>query len=105
MSFFRYHDQLAALEGKLPIAEGQITVNFKWYDAFEKNSVFSSTKKQTAPNGNFEKNCVLFNIAALHSHIGALQSGEDDEALKKAAKCYQQSVKESMGCIVFASQP
>ncbi|KAJ8035530.1 Programmed cell death 6-interacting protein [Holothuria leucospilota] len=87
----RYYDQLVALEGKLPIAEGQVSINFKWYDVFDKGSVFAGSRKQTASNGNYEKNCVLYNIAAMHSQIGAIQSGEDDESLKKAAKSYQQA--------------
>lgn len=30
----RYYDQMTAIEGKLPISENQIRVQFKWQDAF-----------------------------------------------------------------------
>jgi programmed cell death 6-interacting protein len=36
----RYYDQLTAVEGKLPISESQIRVQFKWNDAFDKGSLF-----------------------------------------------------------------
>lgn len=36
---FRYCDQLAALEGKIPPQDVQIP--FKWKDAFDKGSLFS----------------------------------------------------------------
>lgn len=32
----RYHDQLVAIEAKIPINEVQVRVPFKWTDAFEK---------------------------------------------------------------------
>ena len=35
--------------------------------------------------------CVLFNIAAMNSQIAALQSSEDDDSLKTAAKQFQQA--------------
>jgi programmed cell death 6-interacting protein len=36
----RYYDQLTAIEGKLPISESQIRIQFKWHDAFDKGSLF-----------------------------------------------------------------
>ena len=42
--FYRYYDQLVAIESKLPIAENQIRIDFKWKDCFEKASFFSGKR-------------------------------------------------------------
>ncbi|XP_071493136.1 programmed cell death 6-interacting protein-like [Diadema antillarum] len=85
----KYYDQLVAIDGKLPIMEGQIAVNFGWQDAFDKGSFLGGARKQTAPSAAFEKVCVVFNIAAMNSQVGALQSSDDDDGLKNAAKQFQ----------------
>jgi programmed cell death 6-interacting protein len=36
----RYHDQLQAIETKIPISENMIRILFKWQDAFDKGSLF-----------------------------------------------------------------
>ncbi|XP_011665500.1 programmed cell death 6-interacting protein isoform X2 [Strongylocentrotus purpuratus] len=82
----KYYDQLEAIDGKLPIMEGQIAVNFGWQDAFDKGSFLGGARKQSAPTAAFEKVCVLFNIAAMNSQVAALQSMDDDDGLKSAAK-------------------
>ena len=37
----RYHDQLQAIETKIPISENMIRIPFKWQDAFDKGSLFT----------------------------------------------------------------
>jgi programmed cell death 6-interacting protein len=37
---YRYYDQLAAVDAKLPLTPTQIPINFKWKDAFDKGSLF-----------------------------------------------------------------
>nr|CCF17539.1 ALG-2 interacting protein X/1 [Paracentrotus lividus] len=85
----KYYDQLVTMDGKLPIMEGQIAINFGWQDAFDKGSFLGGARKQSAPTAAFEKVCVLFNIAAMNSQVAALQSMDDDDGLKSAAKQFQ----------------
>ena len=42
--FYRYYDQLVANESKFPIAENSIRIDFKWQDAFDKESFFSGKR-------------------------------------------------------------
>ncbi|XP_013400625.1 programmed cell death 6-interacting protein [Lingula anatina] len=88
---YRYHDQLVAIEAKLPIAENQIRINFKWQDAFDKETFFGGKNTLSISSAAYEKVCLLFNIAALQSQIGQLQNHESDEGLKMSAKMYQQA--------------
>ncbi|XP_071789061.1 programmed cell death 6-interacting protein-like isoform X4 [Asterias amurensis] len=87
----RYYDQLKAIENKLPISESHASVTFTWQDAFDKGSFFGGGRKQSGSTGSYEMVCVLFNIAAMNSQIAALQSSEDDDSLKTAAKQFQQA--------------
>lgn len=88
---YRYYDQLVAIETKFPMTENQIRINFKWQDAFNKESLFSGKRALTIANGSFERVCILFNIAALQSQIAAAQNMNSDDGLKTTAKLFQQS--------------
>lgn len=86
---YRYYDQLCAIENKLPIAENQIRVNFKWRNAFDKESLFGGKQILGIASGAYEKVCILFNIAALQSQIAEVQNHDSDEGLKTSAKYFQ----------------
>ncbi|CAG0880578.1 unnamed protein product [Cyprideis torosa] len=84
----RYHDQVASLEAKIP--PGEVNIQFKWKDAFDRGSLFGARLNLTIPSFSYERVCVLFNIAALQTQIAAAQNRQHDEGLKVATK-YMQS--------------
>ncbi|CAL1536222.1 unnamed protein product [Lymnaea stagnalis] len=88
---YRYYDQLVAIENKLPIAENQIRVQFKWRDAFDEGGFLSAKRTLAIASGAYEKVCLLFNIAALQSQIAAAQNHEHSDGLKLTVKLFQQA--------------
>ncbi|PAA53698.1 hypothetical protein BOX15_Mlig010709g3 [Macrostomum lignano] len=86
----KYHDQLCAIESKLPISENSIRIDFKYHDAFEKESLFSGKNALKISSGAFEKMCVLFNIAALQTQVAG-QQNSDDAGLQACAKFFRQA--------------
>ena len=88
---YRYFDQLCAIESKLPITENQIRIDFKWQDAFDKESFWSGKRTLKIPSGGYEKVCVLFNIAALQTGVAQSYNLSSDDGLKSAARMYQQA--------------
>ncbi|RWS22844.1 programmed cell death 6-interacting protein-like protein, partial [Leptotrombidium deliense] len=85
-----YYDQIASLESKCP---PELHVQFKWKDALDKGGSFLlSSNTLSMSSLSYEKVCVLFNVAAVQSQIGAMQGNEglsNDVALKLSAKYFQ----------------
>ncbi|ESO12822.1 hypothetical protein HELRODRAFT_62983 [Helobdella robusta] len=89
-SFYKYADQIVSLELKLPLAENQIRIKFKWQDAFPYLKSKTATALMLA-SGTYEKVCVLFNVASMATCVACQQKLDTDEGLKTAAKLYQQA--------------
>lgn len=83
-----YFDQIGHLESKIPFNKTKIY--FKWLDAFDKGSWFGGSIPYTmSTNLLYEKACVLFNIAALSTQVGAAQDLATEDGMKKAVKMFQ----------------
>ncbi|CAO4375119.1 unnamed protein product [Caenorhabditis nigoni] len=87
----RYYDQLVAIDNKIIISATQNPVVFKWEDAFDKGSLFSSRASLSISDGWFERVAVLFNIGSLMSQIAAAQQFHTDDQIRISAKLFQQS--------------
>lgn len=63
--------------------EGQAAaVNFSWKDSY-------SSMPCSVPDIRFELMCILYNIGALHTHLGALDSRTSPDGLKMACTHFQ----------------
>lgn len=81
---YKYYGQLELLDLRFPIDENHIRVPFIWKDAFTQKSVSQYSLA-------YEKACIIFNLAAVLSAIGANQNREDPEGIKKAFHAFQAS--------------
>ncbi|KAI8919290.1 BRO1-like domain-containing protein [Powellomyces hirtus] len=79
---YRYYGQLELLDLRFPVDEKNVKVLFTWYDAF-------SQKATSQYSIAYEKACVIFNIAATCSSIGALQNRFEATGLKVAFNYFQ----------------
>jgi len=85
-----YFDQIGNLESKIPFS--QVKIYFKWLDSFDKGSWITGSIPYTmSTNLLFEKACVLYNIAALATQLGASQDLHSEDSMKKAVRLYQQA--------------
>eukprot|EP01137_Pigoraptor_chileana_P016237 Opistho-2@5709 len=94
----KYYGVTSFLGLKFPIDENQIRINFSWYEVFaspKSGGLFaaspSSQPKVSSFSLQYERACVLFNIAALQSQLGGGQSITSDAGLKAAATYFQAS--------------
>eukprot|EP00842_Homolaphlyctis_polyrhiza_P001225 jgi/Hompol1/2102/HPOL_002823-RA len=102
LAHLRYFGHLQLLAGKFVIDENHIQIAFTWGSALNKdkdyskkheistlarNTVFSPTSYSVG----FEKASVLFNLAAIYSHLAAQVPLSTDDTFKRAASYFQQS--------------
>lgn len=89
----KYYDQIKNFSEKCPI--GDVPINFKWKDSFEKASysfIPSGSTSQIIQSIAYEKVCVLYNLGACYSEIAANMVNQDvhnEYALQLAAKYFQ----------------
>jgi programmed cell death 6-interacting protein len=81
---YRYFGQLRYVEVKFPIDEQNIQIGFPWWTAFSKDK-----REIIQYNIHFEKASVLFNIGALYSKLGELESSDSDEGVRKACEYFR----------------
>ena len=75
------------LEAKVPFS--RLKIYFKWLDCFDQGSWLGGSVQYTmTTNLLYEKACVLFNIAALATQLGAGSGSplSTEEEMKKAVK-------------------
>lgn len=79
----KYYSQLIGMEKRFPFESNKVQLYFSWRDAFNPEIQIDSSCIE------YEKSCVLFNIAAAWSQMGAQQRLWAPEGKKKAAACFQ----------------
>ncbi|XP_044266202.1 tyrosine-protein phosphatase non-receptor type 23 [Tribolium madens] len=91
----KYYCQLHFLKSRFPMYEGQAAaVYFSWKDNY-------TGMPCNIPDIRFELMCILYNIGALHTQLGALDSRTSADGLKMACTHFQcaawafQTVKET----------
>eukprot|EP00128_Syssomonas_multiformis_P016988 Colp12_sorted_trinity150504_noHs@35456 len=82
-SLLKYLGQLKFLESRFPISSTQVRVEFVWYDSFKPKT------KQGQYSIQYERACVIFNLASLYSQIAATQNINTEDGLKVACRYYQ----------------
>lgn len=89
----KYYDQIKIFTEKCPVND--VPINFKWKDSFEKPGytfLSGGSTSQIIQSLDYDKICILYNIAASYSEIGATAANEDannEHALQLAAKNFQ----------------
>lgn len=79
----KYFCQLHYMKSRFPMDANQpVSLQFSWRDEYTKMS-------STVPDVGFEEMCVLFNIGALHSKLGATDSRSTPDGMKMACTHFQ----------------
>lgn len=83
---YRYYGQLIFLCAKFPLDENKISVVFSWVPSISKDK-----KAVNVSSIEYEKACILFNIAAMYSNIATKEDLETPDGIKNACIYYQRS--------------
>ncbi|CAC5365468.1 PTPN23 [Mytilus coruscus] len=79
----KYYAQLQFLQGRFPMGEeGECGINFTWEDVFLGREV-------TIPDVKFEQACILYNIGALHSILGSIETRQSADGMKVSCTHFQ----------------
>ncbi|XP_049331506.1 tyrosine-protein phosphatase non-receptor type 23b [Astyanax mexicanus] len=79
----KYFGQLHFLQSRVPMAKGQeAAVPVTWTDIF-------SGKQITHEDISYEQACVLYNLGALHSLLGAMDNRVSEEGMKTSCTHFQ----------------
>uniref|UniRef100_A0A673KJQ2 Tyrosine-protein phosphatase non-receptor type 23-like n=1 Tax=Sinocyclocheilus rhinocerous TaxID=307959 RepID=A0A673KJQ2_9TELE len=79
----KYCGQLHFLQSRVPMATGQeAAVGVTWTDAFSGRNI-------THEDINYEQACVLYNLGALHSLLGAVDNRLSEEGMKMSCTHFQ----------------
>ncbi|XP_072532592.1 tyrosine-protein phosphatase non-receptor type 23b [Salminus brasiliensis] len=79
----KYFGQLHFLHSRVPMAKGQeAAVPVTWMDIF-------SGKQVTHEDISYEQACVLYNLGALHSFLGAMDNRVSEEGMKTSCTHFQ----------------
>lgn len=80
--YYRYFSILNSIAKRVPINEQEVRVQYNWYDIYKQ-------KKIGRYSVYYEKACVLFNIAAVHSQLATLENMESADGIKNACKLFR----------------
>ncbi|XP_062841796.1 tyrosine-protein phosphatase non-receptor type 23b [Trichomycterus rosablanca] len=84
-SLRKYLGQLHYLQSRIPMAKGQeVATPVTWID-------IHSGKHVTHDDISFEQACVLYNLGALHSYLGAMDNRVSEEGMKTSCTHFQSS--------------
>jgi len=79
-TYYRYYGVLNSISKRIPVSE--VVVTFNWYDIYK-------TRKTGSGDINYEKACVLFNIAALLSQLGAQENLQSNDGIKNSCSWFR----------------
>ncbi|KAL4217444.1 Tyrosine-protein phosphatase non-receptor type 23 [Mactra antiquata] len=79
----KYYSQLQFLQGRFPMLEGgEASIPFTWEEVY-------SGREMTLSDIKFEQACVLYNIGALHSVLGAMDTRQSADGMKVSCTHFQ----------------
>ncbi|CAF1230111.1 unnamed protein product [Rotaria magnacalcarata] len=79
----RYYSQLQLLRNRFPmLPDTECAVRFTWEDAFQKED-------NTYNDVRFEEACILYNLGAMYSRLGANESRRTHDSIKNACTYFR----------------